>query len=294
MPVPINAALPLTALRSFEALVRYGNTDLASRELNVTTSAILHQIRVLEDHCGRKLVIRDKAQVTVTNAGARLFETCSISFEALRDVLADVTDSREDALNILLLRGASHHAITRVINAFIAKNPDIHVNVTAKATVAEETLDSYKIIVTTEQLTSELFRSVTFLTEKLIPVGRPDYVSKIQDRMHRNPVRILTVQDKNEEFQQLTESLSAIGYQDWNFIPFNNRRDAVKAATEGIGITMADPEFFAEEIYDNLLCHFSDCELVVDKTYKVMIKERALNEPVVRKLVELMGVKLAL
>lgn len=64
---------PLGALRAFESAARLGSFRLAADELHVTPTAISHQIRSLEGHCGVSLFRRHPRPVILTEAGARLF-----------------------------------------------------------------------------------------------------------------------------------------------------------------------------------------------------------------------------
>jgi LysR family transcriptional regulator, glycine cleavage system transcriptional activator len=70
---------PLAALRAFEATVRLGGLSHAAVELNLTTSAISHQLRRLEESLGTRLLERTTGAggIRVTPAGARLLSAAS-------------------------------------------------------------------------------------------------------------------------------------------------------------------------------------------------------------------------
>jgi LysR family glycine cleavage system transcriptional activator len=61
---------PLASLRAFEAVARSGSVKLASESLNLTPSAISHQIRTLESHFGVQLVQRSGRGIALTESGA--------------------------------------------------------------------------------------------------------------------------------------------------------------------------------------------------------------------------------
>ncbi|WP_162619579.1 transcriptional regulator GcvA [Salinicola peritrichatus] len=65
---------PLNALRAFEAAARHQSFQRASDELNVTASAISHQVRALEDILQVRLFVRRTRAVVLTEAGRHLFE----------------------------------------------------------------------------------------------------------------------------------------------------------------------------------------------------------------------------
>ena len=61
---------PLASLRAFEAIARFGSVKLASESLNLTPSAISHQLRALEAHFGVQLVERNGRSIALTESGA--------------------------------------------------------------------------------------------------------------------------------------------------------------------------------------------------------------------------------
>lgn len=61
---------PLASLRAFEAVSRLGSVKLASEYLNVTPSAISHQLRTLETHFGVQLIQMKGRHICLTDEGA--------------------------------------------------------------------------------------------------------------------------------------------------------------------------------------------------------------------------------
>lgn len=59
------------ALRALDGLAKHGSMLEASRELNLTPSAVSHQLRFLEDALGQKLFHRQGKGVTLTEFGKR-------------------------------------------------------------------------------------------------------------------------------------------------------------------------------------------------------------------------------
>ena len=63
---------PIAELRVFEAAARHLSFKSAAQELGVTPTAISHQIRLLESHCGEILFRRRPRPLTLAPAGALL------------------------------------------------------------------------------------------------------------------------------------------------------------------------------------------------------------------------------
>ncbi len=68
----MNRLPPLAELRAFEAAARHLSFKAAAQELGVTPTAISHQIRLLEAHCGQLLFRRRPRPLALTPAGAVL------------------------------------------------------------------------------------------------------------------------------------------------------------------------------------------------------------------------------
>ncbi len=64
---------PLNGIRAFEAVARHCSFTLAAKELNVTQSAISHQVRKLEQLLGASLFLRDGNELALTAEGANLY-----------------------------------------------------------------------------------------------------------------------------------------------------------------------------------------------------------------------------
>lgn len=75
---------PMAALAGFEAAARLSSFSLAADELNMTQSAISHQVRALEEHLGQPLFKRLNRRVELTDAGHDFHETVADALETLR------------------------------------------------------------------------------------------------------------------------------------------------------------------------------------------------------------------
>ncbi len=101
------SALPLNALRAFEASARHLNFTRAADELCVTQGAISHQVRALEQILGVTLFRRLPRGLTLTEEGEALWPAVSRSFETIGDLLDQVRE------------GATHRPLTvGVVNTF--------------------------------------------------------------------------------------------------------------------------------------------------------------------------------
>ena len=97
---------PLNALRAFEATARLGSVSLAADHLNVTHGAVSRQLKVLEEHLGVSLFVKEGRGLKLTDAGIRLRDASSEAFERLRNVCAEITQSHDNAPFVLGCSGS--------------------------------------------------------------------------------------------------------------------------------------------------------------------------------------------
>jgi LysR family transcriptional regulator, glycine cleavage system transcriptional activator len=85
---------PLSELRAFESAARHLSFKKAAAELGVTSTAISHQIKLLEQYCGRPLFRRRPRPLTLTEAGSRLFPVMRDGLEVFAATIAAVKRDR--------------------------------------------------------------------------------------------------------------------------------------------------------------------------------------------------------
>lgn len=83
---------PLAALRAFETTARLGGLARAAPALNVSTSAVSHQIKGLEESLSVRLLERSTGVggIRVTVTGAKLLAAASSGLTLLEDTCADI------------------------------------------------------------------------------------------------------------------------------------------------------------------------------------------------------------
>ncbi|HEY0294510.1 MAG TPA: LysR substrate-binding domain-containing protein [Bordetella sp.] len=126
---------PLAALRAFEAVARLGSLSRAAAELNVTKSAVSHQLRTLEADLGVVLLRRGgttrRAQTTEagTDLLASVQQALTLLSAACRNARAAARDRQHYRLNISANPSIAALWLAPRIGRFIELHPDIEVQV---------------------------------------------------------------------------------------------------------------------------------------------------------------------
>lgn len=117
---------PLSAVRAFEAAARHLSFKRAADELNVTPTAISHQVRQLEEWCGVRLFERQTRRVVLTSDAALLLPVLRDgldSFAAAFDSL--VIDRTRKIVTISATVAFSAKWLVPRVATFRIQNPDL-------------------------------------------------------------------------------------------------------------------------------------------------------------------------
>ncbi|SDL26514.1 LysR family transcriptional regulator, glycine cleavage system transcriptional activator [Modicisalibacter muralis] len=88
----------LTALRAFECAARHGHFGHAADELNVTDSAISHQVRLLEEQLGTTLFVRQGRHMRPTPQARRLLHSLQQAFELVGEACEAIANPSTQAV----------------------------------------------------------------------------------------------------------------------------------------------------------------------------------------------------
>ncbi len=81
---------PLVALRSFESAARHLSFKDAAEELNVTPSAVSHQIHNLEEYLGVRLFLRMNRSLRLTSVGETFVVKIRMAFDQIEQATRDL------------------------------------------------------------------------------------------------------------------------------------------------------------------------------------------------------------
>lgn len=128
--------LPLRGIAVFATVARLGSLKAAAAELNLSPSAVSHQIRALEEELGVELFRRVSRGVRLAPDAARYAETLHVLFERMRRATADIaapgwSKASDGVVRIMTPPSLATHWLTPRLPDFIAAHPGIDLRVFA-------------------------------------------------------------------------------------------------------------------------------------------------------------------
>jgi LysR family transcriptional regulator, glycine cleavage system transcriptional activator len=122
---------PLRAVRTFEAFARHGGVNAAARELDVSPSAVSHQLHLLESFLQQPLTLRQGRNLILTEEGREYYRAIRSAFAVLRSATEHVREksaTRQVTISLIPLFGINLF-IPRLAE-FLADHPELDINVT--------------------------------------------------------------------------------------------------------------------------------------------------------------------
>jgi DNA-binding transcriptional LysR family regulator len=231
---------PITNLQAFEAVARRRSFALAAAELNLTASAISHQIARLEAQLDIRLFERSAHGVRLSPAGEHYLLRVSA---ALAAITAATDDLRQGVRNSLYVHAAPSLAslwLMPRLHRFAKAYPDISLNLSAAHTPSDFALGQadidirYGVPQWGDLVVAPLFE------ESIVPLASPSFIK------HHKLKRV----EQLLEVPLIQSNVSVVQWADWfgrytsmqapeRFpVRFDRAQMSLDAATQGLGVAL--------------------------------------------------------
>ncbi|WP_156640345.1 LysR substrate-binding domain-containing protein [Bosea sp. PAMC 26642] len=172
---------PLKSLQAFEAAARLLSFKRAAAELGVTPTAVSHQIRLLERHCGQSLFRRRPRPLSLTPAGRQLFPVLRDGFEAFAGTLSGLR--RGEAASELRVTCTNAFAarwlVPRVSNWRLS-HPDFRLDIIGTDTVVDLEAGEADLAIRYARKPPVGLISVELMRDSFLVVGSPRLIGSRQ------------------------------------------------------------------------------------------------------------------
>ena len=254
---------PLAALRAFEAVARLGSLSRAAAELNVTKSAVSHQLRALEADLGVSLLRRGGTvrRAETTEAGAALLasvqQALTLLETACRNVRASARGKRRYTLNVSANPSLAALWLAPRIGRFIELHPDIDIQVYLHASQdpAWKTQDIDLAFLHVRAMGPHIAApgDIPLMTETVVPVCSPTLVAEADRNDPRVFLRHRWLEEKHidspETDWRTWGPRLGIAPDDWQDpMVLSGLSTVVAAAAAGVGIALGRAPLIDEDL----------------------------------------------
>ncbi len=286
---------PLNALRAFEAAARHMSITQAASELRVTPAAISHQIRILEDHVGLPLFMRNGRGLALTDAGSAGLRDLREGFARLGAAM-DAIDSLGEAgvLSVSVAPSFAAKWLLPRLDGFQAAHPEIDVHVSASMELTDFVKDGVDLAIRYGAGRYSDMSVERLLAESVIPVCSPEFLKR--HGPFASPADLVETTLLHDDSPDNDPScpnwemwLTAAGARHIDAARgprFNQSSLVIEAAVLGRGIALAKTALAARDLRRGDLVQPFASAMKVDFAYFIVAPRAKLNLPKVSNFID--------
>lgn len=298
--------LPLTALKTFEVAARHLSFKRAAQELNVTPTAVSHQIQNLEEMLGTKLFRRLPGGLELTSAGEAALPSLQEGFAKLKDAVVSIeTVSSGDVLTVLAPPSFAMRWLMPRLHRFAIRYPGIDVRVSTRTReftyrsvgVARSSqtdslqawCDELDVVIAFGAGNYPGFSVTDLFPLTLAALCSPELLGAKQQmsfeslRHHRLLHDDRGVMYDQQSYWDAWLHAQAIYDVDTQHGPhFSHSLLALEAAVDGLGITVSTPAFAREQIENGKLIKAFPFEMPLASSYYLVSNENVAQREAVK------------
>lgn len=275
----------LNGLRAFEAAARHLSFTSAAAELNVTQTAISHQIRRLEEELGIALFVRQNRALTLTPAARDYLPGIRAAFQDLRQATDRLLRRGQDSERVLTVSTLASFAAKWLLPrlaSFQEAHPGIDVRITTSTDLVNFQNDNVDAAIRYGRGQWPGLHAVWLLAEELFPVCSPALLKG--DHPLRRP----------EDLAQHTLLYTSLTSEDWRLwltaagLPIEIARRAltfdmsfmtIQAAIDGLGVAMGQTSYVQDDIESGRLVVPFDMVMPADAGFYFVSPEATASAP---------------
>ncbi|MEO0004177.1 MAG: hypothetical protein RLZZ22_1869 [Pseudomonadota bacterium] len=246
---------PIANLLAFEAVARRRSFAHAAAELNLTASAISHQVARLETQLGVRLFERSAHGVRLSTAGEQYLTRVG---GALSTITAATDDLRHGVSNSLYVHSAPSIAslwLMPRLRTFAQAYPDITLNLSAAHTPSDFALGQadidirYGVPQWPDLVVEPLFE------ERMVPLASPTFIREHRLRRPTQLIDMPLIQSNVNVIQWSNwfSTMTNLRAPDRFAVRFDRAHMSIDAATQGLGVALESETLASHHLSKGLL-----------------------------------------
>ncbi len=281
----MTARLPsLNGLRAFEAAARHLSFTQAAAELNVTQTAISHQIRRLEEELGIRLFIRKNRALALTPKARDYLPGVRAAFNDLRLATDRLLRKDDDhVLTVSTLASLAAKWLLPRLTAFQEAHPGIDVRITTSTALVDFRGGDVDAAIRYGRGNWQGLRAEWLMADDFFPVCSPALLNgkrplKCPEDL-REHVLLHTSTNSDDWRQWLTAAGLPSDISKPPGITFDLILMTVQAAIDGIGVAMGRTSYVQDDIAKGRLVVPFKIALPVDAGFYLVSPEGVAEPP---------------
>jgi DNA-binding transcriptional LysR family regulator len=284
----------LRSLLAFEAAARHLSFTKAASELNLTQTAVSHQIKVLETHLGMQLFQRDRNIVRMTAEA----ETYLLSIRSGLTTIGEATEeltrgSAQKFLNVSCLVTFGLKCLTPKLQKFSVRHPEISVNLAYPTRFRQFKDRDFDVAIQYGNGKWDGYTADLLCHSEIFPVCAPQIYDQIDlsrgpSELQRFPCLHTPYFLCRDDWKRWFNSVGLKLDFDAGQFSFNTVVGALQAAVDGVGVAMGRTPLVAMDLEAGRLKVPFDLRIKSGFGYYIITPAEKQNLPKVRRFREWM------
>jgi LysR family glycine cleavage system transcriptional activator len=277
----------LSSLRAFEAAARHHSFTRAAAELNLTQTAISHQIKNLEDLLQVALFTRERSAVRLTDVGHEYLES-------VRDVINQITSAtdrvidkhRGNVLTVACLTAFAVKCLIPHLGDFRRRHPDIVLRIGTVVSFDLLQHHDYDVAIRYGSGMWRGFATHKIAPEEVFPVCSPRLLKsgmklKTPSDLRQHTVIRTASFALRDEWPQWLELAEVPDLEFADEIACDLLFPSIQAAVDGLGVVMGRTAVVASDIANGTLIEPFDIRMPTNAGYHVSSPSERADMPMV-------------
>lgn len=283
---------PLNALRAFEAAARHMSFQDAAQELEVTPTAISHQIKNLEQHLGVALFIRRNPRpLELTTAGRQLYPVLRDGFDRFAFAVAHLqTDQAATELTVTAINDFASKWLVPRLPKFQAAYPDIDIRLQTSVDVIDLKAGTVDMAIRYGHGNYPGLVAIKLLSDAFIPVCSPllpqqKPLGTLDDLVHHTLIHCEWVNYSGNDQPSWAKWLQQAGIttvDPTRGLKFTGESLAIQSALNGQGVALCSNIHAADDLAKGLLVQPFDVELAGFSFYAVYLPKHPKQDAITK------------
>ena len=295
----INKMLPpLKALPVFEAVARLNSFSLAANELNVSQSAVSHQIRLLENHLGESLFYRQGRNVELTKEGKQYLDSISNSLSLIEEATNKIKGQQKTHIRLAVYSSFAVYWLIPRLPSLRYLYPNLELSIEMSHGTPDLSDKTADFFITVER-EKRGFVFETLYQEELFPICSHGYFETIknklgvtsyqdlQSKLNVSPEKIAdfplitshSIYDRHtEDWKRWFSSQGRLLPENTQFHRFSHLMLAYEAAKHSLGIALVNDYMMNEKENEVALIKLPCPAFKTGDNFYLAYKESRRNE----------------
>ncbi|WP_420548505.1 LysR family transcriptional regulator [Curvivirga sp.] len=271
---------PIQNILAFVTIVELKQFKRAASHLNLTESAISHQLSRLEDHLGRKLLERGRNEASLTSDGEVFYGFATNALRELQNGVSAIQSHNVNSIHITAPRTMVAMWLAAKIPEFYMDQPNIELRLSATDRVCNLKHEKIHLAIRSTPNLRDGYRYEKFCEQYIFPVASPEIAKEIAikgwDQVVKETAFILN-ETHLGEWKQWSEEFNTTCPDERKMHRLGSYDIVQSACIKGLGIAMGRYPLCSEAIQDGRLVPVFEENKFFDTPYYLAWSEDSPN-----------------